>query len=501
MMKRIKLRLQEWEYDPNRPLGAAGGFGEVFSGVGEGYGEVAVKRLKVTATEAAHRELRLAEELTERKFTHVIPVFDSGQDAESDAYFVVMARAEKSLQDEVKDDRIWGHRDAAEVLLQIVKGLEELADIVHRDLKPANVLFHEGVWKIADFGIARFVEESTSMQTLKSCWTPPFAAPEQWLFERASAASDLYAIGCIAYVLLTGCPPFLGPDFRRQHLSAEPSPLNGCNPLMASLVSMLLRKAPQSRPSRTRVIAILERIRDARDFEPPVDGLAALERVNSVVAREYAARESQVEAVRLKAQQRTELMQQAQVILKSAIASRLAKRICDNAPAACQTVSQMARTWVQTVTLGRASLRVVLESDTVLPENAFERSGWDIVTGGTIVLNQNPITGTCTVSRSASLWYGNTGMFDGYRWFEVGYFTLSRNVSNDGDPPFALSHHRADQAAGRALGVYQLAYTPRQIDDENEEDFLKRWITLFVKAAEGSLTRPRVLPITDSEWQ
>jgi len=47
-----------------------------------------------------------------------------------------------------------------------------LGDLVHRDLKPSNILYHEGVWKLADFGIARFVEESTSANTLKKCLTP-----------------------------------------------------------------------------------------------------------------------------------------------------------------------------------------------------------------------------------------------------------------------------------------------------------------------------------------
>jgi serine/threonine-protein kinase len=55
----------------------------------------------------------------------------------------------------------------AHVLLQIASGLSEVEDIVHRDLKPANILRHEGVWKIADFGIAKFVEETTSVETLK----------------------------------------------------------------------------------------------------------------------------------------------------------------------------------------------------------------------------------------------------------------------------------------------------------------------------------------------
>ncbi|MBI3863722.1 MAG: hypothetical protein HY290_17670, partial [Planctomycetia bacterium] len=93
-MLKIRLARGEWEYDPAQLLGPAGGFGEVFVGQGPGLGGVgvAVKRLKISANDAAHREMRIAEELAGREFRHVIKVFDAGQDAESDTYFVVMAR-------------------------------------------------------------------------------------------------------------------------------------------------------------------------------------------------------------------------------------------------------------------------------------------------------------------------------------------------------------------------------------------------------------------------
>ena len=63
------------------------------------------------------------------------------------------------------------------VLLEMVQGLSEVGEIVHRNLKPDNILYHEGLWKIADFGIARFVEEATASNTLKDCLSPFYAAP------------------------------------------------------------------------------------------------------------------------------------------------------------------------------------------------------------------------------------------------------------------------------------------------------------------------------------
>jgi len=49
-------------------------------------------------------------------------------------------------------------------MLQILSGLLEVPELIHRDLKPANVLFHENKWKVADFGIAKFVEESIRLE-------------------------------------------------------------------------------------------------------------------------------------------------------------------------------------------------------------------------------------------------------------------------------------------------------------------------------------------------
>ncbi len=172
-MIRIRLPAGEWEYDADSPLGSPGGFGTVFAGTGEKHGPVAVKRLHVDVNQAAHRELRIANELMGRPLKHVIPVLDAGKDAESGFYFVVMLRAEESLQQEIDARGAVADGEAIRILHDVAAALAEVTEIVHRDLKPANVLYHEKLWKVADFGIARFVEESTSLETLKGCLSPP----------------------------------------------------------------------------------------------------------------------------------------------------------------------------------------------------------------------------------------------------------------------------------------------------------------------------------------
>ena len=116
-------------------------------------------------------------------------------------------------------------------MTQIAHGLlEKLVVWVRRDLKPENVLRYLDRWALGDFGIAREAEAPTSNQTLRRMLSPPYAAPEQWNEERASHATDVYALACIGVEMLSGKPPFAGPgnsDFAKQHRLDAPQITEG----------------------------------------------------------------------------------------------------------------------------------------------------------------------------------------------------------------------------------------------------------------------------------
>jgi serine/threonine-protein kinase len=248
-------------------------------------------------------------------FTNVVPVFDAGQDSESDRYFLVMPVCEYSLQEKIDEASVTLEKiHILQAIRQIVEGLIEVSGITHRDLKPANVLYHEGRWKIADFGIAKFVEDSTSLETLRNSLTPSYAAPEQWKGERPSSATDIYAVGCIIHALCTGSPPFIGSldDIREAHLHAVPEQLRDLPPRFTAFVSHMLRKPPNARPTLQRCHKLFSEI-DFNSFSS-LPGSSVIDLAAEHVAKKEAEAEARVHAAASLRKERNDLFKEAKII-------------------------------------------------------------------------------------------------------------------------------------------------------------------------------------------
>lgn len=472
----IKLRKEQWSYDPNVPLGTPGGFGAVFLGKGPDGEKVAVKRLHISSDSAGNRELAIAEELEGKDFHHVIAIYDSGMDAESGQYFVVMAKAEKSLQDLLNNGPL-NEKNAISILIQIASGIAEIKDFVHRDLKPGNILLHEGVWKLADFGIARFVEKATSSNTLRDCLSPHYAAPEQWRLERATNATDIYAFGCIAYALLTGCPPFPSGDICAQHLHQE-APLPSASPRMKQLVSLCLRKNPNARPS---IVSILRQIKSIGSGFKLTHSIAA---AGAAIAQEQAKKEAEAAQKQTEREKRIELATDAFNSLHL-ILDMMFQSIIDNAPVA-------GRLGQHAIGLGSGKLFVKMPFS-VFQVSAFPNWGKNIICGAFICVYQsNPHYS----GRSSNLWFGELGSPGEFRWWEISYFGLGGQISSF--EPFGIEHENklehADYAGSSIFHSVQLASKPVPIDGENTEEFIKRWSDRLAAASMNELQKPSTLP-------
>jgi serine/threonine protein kinase len=492
-MIKIQLPKGEWFYDPEKPLGNPGGFGAVFQGHSDQLGTIAVKKLHITAEEAGHREIRVANELMHRQLAHVIPIIDAGIDAETGGYFFVMPCADHSLQDEINRRGKISEIEAIDIISQIANGLLEVSQIVHRDLKPGNILFHENKWKIADFGIARFVEESTSLNTLKEFLSPQYASPEQWKQEKVTAKTDIYSLGCIAYALISGKPPFSGASFeelRERHLHSEP-PVLECSPVTKSLVLLMLRKIPESRPSPERVKNRLIEIGQSFDQPSKGPGFDGLAIAGAKAAEEASKQESLQIATEQQKIKRQELARFASKSLDKVIEA-LFEVINKFAPTA-----KIYRQTNPYVWLGSAMLKIEQPfKGEALDSAFFEKSTWDvIIIANMTVEQQNP-----KYIWGANLFYADPNRSGEFRWYEVMFMAYPLSRNRPMYEPFCVDVMNYSDAAraigGQGIGGLQLAAKPVPIDDEHLDSFCNRWAELLAKAYSGELSHPRSLPLS-----
>jgi len=487
----VKIRLRRnWRYDKNRRLGEAGGFGEVFLGEGEDGTAVAIKRFYGSPTATAERELENAARLQGRALLHVMAILDSGRDSRTRNYFVVMPLADRSLKDAIVDDGKLTSIATAQVLLDIVEGLDEISELVHRDLKPANILYHKGAWKISDFGIAKAADEPTSSATVKDWMTAEYAAPEQWRQERATASTDIYALGCIGHELLTGSPPFTGPNLSARHCTDPPPRARDADPRLQQLLGEMLAKAAESRPGRPRIKEILKSI-GSDGGGRRISALLAKAGADAIAAR----REAEVQAIRLKHEgEQRDLAARAAWSFLSGVAETLVSDIVAEVPAAQRSQGGgLQGGWVVwQVGIGPGVLSIRLPADReAFPKDAFMGSTWDVLMGADVRVTQD----APEHSWGASLWFTNQGIEDNYRWWEVGYMSNPLMREQARFAPFALIDLR--QAAGvhcGAMGALQEAYDPRLVDTD-AIDFRDRWTHVLALAGQGKLETPRSLPL------
>jgi serine/threonine-protein kinase len=222
---------------------------------------------------------------------HIVGVYDC-EVAEDAAYLVMELVDGRSVSGLLTERGPLPVPQAVSIAAQVCDalGAAHAAGVVHRDIKPSNILVGAGGVKVCDFGIARLQRaagQAALTGTGAVVGTCHYMAPEQATGERVDGRSDLYAVGCVLYMMLTGGPPFTGTnpmDVLDLHLHEPPVPLSvhrdDVPAALDRLVGELLAKHRADRPAtawavRDRLTAIEARLAGSGDTDSPTTALPA----------------------------------------------------------------------------------------------------------------------------------------------------------------------------------------------------------------------------------
>jgi serine/threonine-protein kinase len=245
-----------------------GGMGQVYLAQEEMTGRLgAVKILTPElAQDPGFRQRFLQEVETLSKLDHpsIVRLYDSG--VEGDVYFYAMEYVEgESLEQILLREKRLPWNDVLDLALQVAPALKHAHDhgIIHRDLKPGNLLrSSSGMIKLSDFGIAKVFAGGHLTATGALVGTAEYIAPEQAEGKPVTQRSDLYSLGVVLYLLLTGRPVFEGKgpmDLLHKHRYAQFDPPQKIVPAIPyelnDLVCHLLEKDPARRPADAMVVA------------------------------------------------------------------------------------------------------------------------------------------------------------------------------------------------------------------------------------------------------
>lgn len=193
----------------------------------------------------------------------IVTIHDVGN-SDDLAYIAMEMLAGQSLRDILDSGVVLPVKHIARIAYNVAEGLAfaHASGVIHRDIKPANIMVDDsGRAKITDFGIALLPSGSqTTAGTVVG--SPKYMAPEQVLGQKADHRSDIFALGAVLYEMLTGRPPFTGPDISAtlyQVLNAVPPLPSDVNPGLPQgfdrIVARALAKDPDKRYQSAKEMA------------------------------------------------------------------------------------------------------------------------------------------------------------------------------------------------------------------------------------------------------
>jgi serine/threonine-protein kinase len=238
---------------------------------------VKVLRAELAAVLGAERFLKEIEVTANLQHPHILPLFDSG--VAGTALFYVMPYVEgETLRVRLSREKQLPVADAVRIATEVASALDyaHRHGVIHRDIKPENILLHDGRALVADFGIALAVSRAGGARVTEtglSLGTPQYMSPEQATADRdLTPRSDVYALACVLYEMLTGDPPHTGSTAQAiiaKVITESPRPIRPARPSVPphveSAVLTALEKLPADRfASAAEFAAALTGASDAR---------------------------------------------------------------------------------------------------------------------------------------------------------------------------------------------------------------------------------------------
>jgi tRNA A-37 threonylcarbamoyl transferase component Bud32/tetratricopeptide (TPR) repeat protein len=272
-----------------------------------------VLRPELAATMGPERFRREIEVAARLQHPHILGVLDSG-DAAGFFYYVMPYVQGETLRDRIARGGELPVQEAVRLLGEIAEALAaaHAGGVVHRDIKPENVLLSGRHAMVMDFGVAKAVTEASDSHTLTSVGvalgTPAYMAPEQASADpHMDGRVDIYAVGVMAYEMLTGATPFAGLNPQQTlaaHVTRPPVPVGqqreGLSPALEAAVMRCLAKRPADRfQTADELVAALEPLAGPSGGITPTQTqpIAAVARQRRAIPWKYAAAGAAVIAV------------------------------------------------------------------------------------------------------------------------------------------------------------------------------------------------------------
>ncbi|CAD8102042.1 unnamed protein product [Paramecium sonneborni] len=196
-----------------RSMIGKGSYGLVYSASCDGE-EFCAKQILTNGPQKkfTDREIQILKMLRDSPIQNpnIVHIMDVIQNQGENEIYIIMEYCrggdlKKEMDQKKKQNNWYTHQESVNIIAQIIKGYKSLYDVqfIHRDLKPANILISSGFYKLADFGMGRFIDPTQSANV----GTPAYAAPQIFFDPNYTDKCDIYSLGVIFYELIFGQKP------------------------------------------------------------------------------------------------------------------------------------------------------------------------------------------------------------------------------------------------------------------------------------------------------